>query len=124
LTQLVLIYEKFRTRVFLQPDGVRKLLPTTLTANAVSPKANSRGRCILRNVFLLELMLVCRSSSSSKRNMNDDGNMMHLMQGVHLNDPTNAGMYANDDMYAQNNGLVSGGSFQNNSSKMLQANAS
>ena len=69
-------------------------------------------------------MLVCRSSSSSKRNMNDDGNMMHLMQGVHLNDPTNAGMYANDDMYAQNNGLVSGGSFQNNSSKMLQANAS
>jgi hypothetical protein len=69
-------------------------------------------------------MLNYRSSSSSKRNMNDDGNMMHLMQGVHLNDPANGGMYTNDDMYAQSNGLVSGGSFQNNSTKMLQANAS
>ena len=69
-------------------------------------------------------MLNFRSSRSSKRNMNDEGNMMHLMQGVHLNDPANGAMYTNDDMYAQNNGLVSGGSFQNNSSKMLQANAS
>ena len=56
--------------------------------------------------------------------MNDDGNMLHLMQGVHLNDPANGAMYINDDIYAQSNGLVSGGSFQNNSSKMLQANAS
>jgi hypothetical protein len=32
--------------------------------------------------------------------MNDDGNLMHLMQGVHLNDPSNGGMYSNDDIYA------------------------
>lgn len=31
--------------------------------------------------------------------MNDDGSLMHLMQGVHLNDPTNGGMYSNEDMY-------------------------
>jgi hypothetical protein len=56
--------------------------------------------------------------------MNDDGNLMHLMQGVHLNDPSNGGMYSNDDIYGQSSGLVSGGSFQNNSSKMLQPNSS
>jgi hypothetical protein len=53
LTQLVLIYEKFRTRVFLQPDGARKLLPIALTANAVSPIAYHLGGFLLRNVFRL-----------------------------------------------------------------------
>ena len=57
--------------------------------------------------------------------MNDDGNLVHLMQGVHLND---GGMYSNEEMYGgQNslaNGMMSGGSFQNNSSKMLQPNSS
>jgi len=51
--------------------------------------------------------------------MNEDANMMHLMQGVHLNDPSNGGIYTNEDIYGQTNGLISGGSFQNSSSKML-----